>query len=330
MSLPTLKEAIAAGPGRRLAVIPVTTLASGHESAITVHVVQGRRKGPRVAVVLGTHGGEIFVTELFRVFLSQLDDGEVSGTLMIVPMANLTAFEAGTTHTPSDAMNLNRVFPGNPRGAHTEMLAHAITTELLPNADWVFDYHCPSFQVRGNRYTYTVDRSTSYGRTIHALAVASGAPVLYLGARVPGSLMEHCKELGIPTFVPEIGGSPVLDEPYQAIALRELRNALRHLQMLPGDVEKQNGQILVTRSQHIRPRTGGLFVPEFSLNDLGKTIDDRPLLGRVYNVSTLEPIEEVTSPFARYILMSVRVLSRVTPGDLAFQVGDLDSAERMD
>lgn len=324
--LPNLEEALAAGPGRRLAAIPVTTLTTGHSSRILVHVIKGRHDGPRVAVVIGTHGGETFVSELFRVFLSNLVAGEVSGTLMVVPTANLTAVGADSTTTPSDSMNLNRAFPGRPNGSHTEMIAHAISTSILPHADWVFDYHCPSFKVRANRYTYTVDASTDYGKSIHELAIASGAPVLYLGARVPGSLMEHCKSLQIPTFVPEVGGSPVLDASYMAIGLKELTNALRYLKVLPGEVERSGPQMLFTHSEHIRPRHGGLFVSEFSLDDLHASVEGQPILGRVYDPSTFELLEEVRSPYERYVLMSVRVLSFVQPGDLGFQVGDLDTA----
>jgi predicted deacylase len=326
-SYPTVQQALDSGAGRTLAAIPVTRLASGHESAILVHVINGPRKGPRVAVVLGTHGGETFVTELFRVFLTQLNHAELNGTLMVIPMANVTAFEAATRHTPTDAMNLNRLFPGNAHGWYTEMLAHALTTEVVTRSDWVFDYHCPHDKARANRYTYTLDPVTEYGRAVHELAVASGAAVLHAAPRVPGSLMDYCRDVNIPTLVPEIGGSPAVDQSHMRIGLAELRNSLRHLRMLPGEVERLGPQRIVRKSDHLRPPCGGLFVPELTFDDLAVPIEGRPLLGTVYDVSTLESVGEIRSPYERYILMSLRVLSKVDPGDYAYSIGDLDSAE---
>ena len=327
MSQRSVEEALGAGPGRRIARIPVTTLASGDQLDLVVHVLVGTGPGPRVGVMLGTHGGETFVTELWRVFLQELGTESLAGSLFVMPVANSTAFDSGTRHTPNDMFNLNRVFPGNPLGWYTELLADAIASSFVPNADYLFDYHCPSDKARACRFTYTTSLDTDAGRLVHALAVASGAPLLYDAPAIPGSLGDFCLTQGIPTFIPEVGGSPAVDGQHLEIGLRELRNALRHLGMLQGDAEPVGRQVIVRDVQHVRPHSGGLFSPALTFDDLGVELGDGALLGTVYNATTLERLEDLRAPYRRNVLLSMRVLSRVQPGDYAFSVADLDTAE---
>ena len=66
---------------------------------------------------------------------------EVSGRVIIVPGMNYPAFRAGTRTSPIDKGNLNRSFPGRPDGTVTEKIADYFTSELLPLADIVLDFH---------------------------------------------------------------------------------------------------------------------------------------------------------------------------------------------
>lgn len=71
---------------------------------------------------------------------SVLLDG-LLGTLRIVPVANLLAIEVDSRASPLDNLDLNKVFPGDHEGSHTERLADLIVKEVLDGSDGVLDIH---------------------------------------------------------------------------------------------------------------------------------------------------------------------------------------------
>ena len=97
--------------------------------------------GPRVLLMSGNHGdeyeGQVTLARLART----LESSAMNGHVIILPMANYPAALAGTRTSPIDGGNLNRSFPGNPDGSVTEMIAHMIEEELMPNVELVADLH---------------------------------------------------------------------------------------------------------------------------------------------------------------------------------------------
>ena len=92
--------------------LPVTTLASGFELRLPVHVITGAQPGPTLGITAGIHGDEYLPIEAIRRVVEQLDPAQLSGTVLAIPVVNPLAIEAQTRHTPIDMQNLNRVFPG--------------------------------------------------------------------------------------------------------------------------------------------------------------------------------------------------------------------------
>ncbi|MFQ5426058.1 MAG: succinylglutamate desuccinylase/aspartoacylase family protein, partial [Gaiellales bacterium] len=71
----------------------------------------------------------------------ELDAGAIRGRVIIMPALNLPALLAGQRLSPVDGKNMNRVFPGERNGTITSVIAHYVSTELLPRADAVVDIH---------------------------------------------------------------------------------------------------------------------------------------------------------------------------------------------
>ncbi|MEM7196198.1 MAG: succinylglutamate desuccinylase/aspartoacylase family protein [Pseudomonadota bacterium] len=98
-------------------------------------------EGPVALLMSGNHGdeyeGQIVLPELLR----QLEPNDISGQLIVLPMANFPAADAGLRTSPIDQGNLNRTFPGRANGTPTEMLAHYIEHELLQRSDYLLDVH---------------------------------------------------------------------------------------------------------------------------------------------------------------------------------------------
>ena len=72
--------------------------------------------GPVALVMAGNHGdeyeGQIIVSQLMR----EIEPDMVTGQLILLPMANFPAAEAGQRVSPLDNGNLNRSFPGEATG----------------------------------------------------------------------------------------------------------------------------------------------------------------------------------------------------------------------
>lgn len=131
-------------PGRNLGYLQVPH--SVHRSAygvipVPVGSIVGAADGPNVFLMAGNHGdeyeGQVILSELLRT----LDPGQVNGRITILPMANFPAAEAGLRTSPIDQVNMNRIFPGAPRGTPTLMIANYIEEVLMEGVDLFLDLH---------------------------------------------------------------------------------------------------------------------------------------------------------------------------------------------
>jgi predicted deacylase len=97
--------------------------------------------GPTLVISAGVHGdeyeGQIAVANLAR----ELDSTRIRGRLILLPMVNFPAAEAGCRVSPLDDGNLNRLYPGDPKGTPSEMIAHYHEEVILPLADYAVDLH---------------------------------------------------------------------------------------------------------------------------------------------------------------------------------------------
>ena len=295
--------------------LTVGTLASGAPLRLPVHTIAGAAPGPVVGLVAGIHGDEIPPVEVVRRVVAQVRPAELRGTLRVLPVANPLALEGLTRHTPQDMLNLNRVFPGDPAGWLTEQLAHAIAERYLPGLDALLDLHA------GGVFP-TVDYV--YILNDEALSRAFGAPVLYRAAdSYPGSLGTLAVERGIPTVVAELGGGLAADEAYVRRGVDGVLGALRHLGCLPGEPQAAGEPLVVERLAILRPRHGGLLVPEVGIDDLGSVVPRGRVLGRTYSPYTFAELESFAAPFARTVLVLLRgAVTRVQPGDYAYMLGE--------
>ena len=98
-------------------------------------------EGPTLVISAGVHGdeyeGQIAVANLAQ----DLDGAEIHGRLILLPMMNYPAAEAGCRVSPIDDGNLNRLYPGDPKGSPSEMIAHFHEEVILPLADFAVDLH---------------------------------------------------------------------------------------------------------------------------------------------------------------------------------------------
>ena len=63
----------------------------------------------------GTHGDEYEGQVVISRLAQSLETEAIAGRLILFPMANYPAAKAGLRTSPIDELNLNRVYPGDPK-----------------------------------------------------------------------------------------------------------------------------------------------------------------------------------------------------------------------
>ena len=105
----------------------------------------GSSNGARVLITAGIHGDEYEGPAAIAALVAELDPAKIRGSITAVPIANPSAFEAGT-RLNSDGLNLARCFPGNKNGKETERLAASLFENLATNTDYLIDLHSGGVQ----------------------------------------------------------------------------------------------------------------------------------------------------------------------------------------
>lgn len=307
--------------------LPVARLAGGYELTLPLHVVHGTRPGPTLLVVGVVHGDEIFATDVIRLTLDQLDPDSLAGTLLALPVANPAALAAQTRNTPLDMLDLNRQFPGEADGWLSQRIAAAVAG-LVDEADCLLHLDGGTTD-RIIHYVSLKSRSDSAAADSERLAKAFGLKMLYRGAQAPGTVTSYAAERGIPSVLAEIGGALLYTDPvYMRRAVTGVGNVMRGLDMLAGQPESTPGQQIMNRRVLVRVPEGGIFHPAVGLTEIDRPIPGGTLLGTVVDPYTLVEVARIEAPYPRSVLFQMRVLpSAVQPGDYAFIIGDLDSAE---
>src|SRR5262245_26419266 len=102
-------------PGKKTIVhVPVFTDLDGCEAALAIHAVVGAQPGPVLAIHTTLHGSEWLPIDAVQRLVEELDPGEMTGTLLAVPVANPVALASRTRNLrdESDSPDLNRSFGG--------------------------------------------------------------------------------------------------------------------------------------------------------------------------------------------------------------------------
>lgn len=303
--------------------IEVTTLIDEQPVVIPVHRVQGGADGPRLGLVALLHGDESLPNEIIRRVLATVAEDTLGGEIVALPATHGPALEALSRNSPIDMLDLNRNFPGDPRGWLTEQLAHAICERLFGRIDVLIDLHS------GGLFP-TVDYVYATGDAAE-LALAMGCELTYFtDTPHPGGLLGAARAHGVPGAILEIGGGQQEDEYFIGQGVRAILNVLKHLAMLEGTPQRAARQLTFTKMETLRPRRGGLLHPQVGLERLRGPVEAGELLGRIVSPLSFETLEELSSPCDGYLLLLRATLSPVSPGDFAYMVADGHSIEAVE
>ncbi|MFP4130330.1 MAG: succinylglutamate desuccinylase/aspartoacylase family protein [Halorhodospira sp.] len=244
-------------PGTRQTVqLDVAQLYTHTPVGMPVHVVHGRRDGPTLCLSAAVHGDEINGIEIIRRVLALPQLRRMRGTLLAVPIVNVFGVLARTRYLP-DRRDLNRSFPGSPKGSLAARLAHLFTGQILDRASHAIDLHTGT----AHRANLPQLRANLDDPQALAMARAFCAPVIINSDLRDGSLRHAADERGIPVLLYEGGEALRFDEHCIRLGVRGIVGAMRGLGMLPRVKRKYAPQqpVQVERTRWVRAESSGIL-----------------------------------------------------------------------
>ena len=206
------------------------------EFRLPAAVLHGTRPGKTMLITAGVHGGEYVGIQAAIELPQKLKIQKVAGTIIIVKVINVPAFERRNGSMGlTDGKNLNREFPGNPKGTEMERLAWAVSHELQPAADYYIDLHSGDDYEQLTSYVYYAgmadEKTVSQSRR---MAEQVDVPYMVRSNVASGGAYNYAASQGIPSILIERGGMGAWTSEEVRSTRRDVRNILCHLGIYQG------------------------------------------------------------------------------------------------
>jgi hypothetical protein len=329
---PLVVGTAAAAPGRAASGwidVPAGSDAAADPALrLPVSVAHGARPGPVLALVAGTHGYEYAPVLALQRLLPRLDPARLSGSVILVHMANPPAFYGRRIYTNADDKNLNRVYPGDPKGSQSERIAAALTREVIERATHLVDMHCGDGNEALRPYAYwTITGDRRLDEAGRQMALAYGLDHVVIDRERPKdparSMYTATTAIvrGKPAITTESGGAGLTDEASVAAHEAGALSLAAHLGILEAPSVRVQKPVWIVRSEVVRSPVTGVWRP---VVDRNQPVAAGALLGRI-----TDPfgglLHEVRAPFAGETLYVV-VTPPVTEGEPLAMVGETSGA----
>jgi predicted deacylase len=321
-------------PGKQVGFVMIPHSPHGDAWGVTrlPIAVIANGKGPTVILEGGNHGdeyeGPIIISELAR----ELDPAAINGRLILMPAVNVHAVMGGQRTSPVDGLNLNRTFPGDPRGTITEQISAFMAQEIFPRGNAFVDLHSggTSLDIIASAVIEPAEDKALLRKNIEA-AKAFGAPMTVVIANMgdPRTATAAAVRAGLVTMGTEMAGGGTVSPEAIGICRRGVRNVLAHFGVLPPEAvespaDKSQVLELPGSRAYVFAPIEGIFEP---FHEKGRVVSAGEPAGRVHVTWDLTRAPEVVHYPADGILYGRRQPGRVTPGNCCLVVASPYNAE---
>lgn len=305
-----LGEEVPPGSARRLSWI-ATELFEGVPVSTPVLVVNGNLPGPTLCLTAAIHGDELNGIEVVRRVMHDVSPDKLAGTVIGVPIVNLQGFRRGSRYLP-DRRDLNRYFPGNPKGSAASRIAYSFFREVISHCTALVDLHTGSFE-RANLPQLRADLRNP---DIVTLTQGFGATVIVHSGPAAGTLRHAATAAGIPAVTLEAGGPSELELSEVKHGVKGIETLLNTLGMLRKMRLWGDSEPVYYRSTWVRANRGGILLSDVGL---GSTVREGDLLGTITDPISNESTR-LYSPYSGRVIGMARN-QVVMPGFAAFHLG---------
>ena len=255
--------------------------------------------GPTLTVIGGTHGDEVEGPVAALKLLNRLQPESIKGRVIVLPALNIQAVESAQRTAPSDELDLNRSFPGDPAGLIAPAIAHFVDRRILRISDVVLDIHSGGRFLRfpGSLWLLKCPDDGLMTRIMEA-ARAFGAPYTIVSPSLGGDMSESAARHGCAYISTELSGAGTVDRHLLALTERGIVRLLAHLGI--GEAEDSEpppptrimvvagGDAIILAPRH------GLFEPYLDIED---RVEAGQPLGCLHVIETPgEPGVPIVSP----------------------------------
>lgn len=301
-------------PGESKSIeLAVSESYSGSSLTIPLQVKRGIEEGPVVFITAALHGDEINGTGTIRSLLMARDFDLLCGSVILVPVLNMPGFERHSRYLP-DRRDLNRCFPGSATGSVAGRLGNVIFEEIVLRSDYGIDLHTAAVR----RTNYPNIRGDMKDPSVKRIAEAFGCELIVDGKGPKKALRPEATAVGCPTIIMEGGEVWKVEPSIVESSVRGIKNVLRSLNMIEGDLESPDYQVVIKRSSWVRAESGGFL--QFHVKPGDVVEQDQPLTTN--NDLLGNELGVLLSPFDA-VVIGMTTLPAVSPGEPICHLGKL-------
>lgn len=302
--------------------LPTVRLYTDTNMSIPVYVKRGKKPGPTVFICAAVHGDELNGIEIISRLINSKAINALKGTLIAVPMVNGYGVLNQSRYLP-DRRDLNRCFPGSPKGSLAGRIAHLFMNEVVKQSDFGIDLHTGAIhrsnlpQIRAN-----LDDPVTF-----EMAKAFAVPVLLNANLRDGSLRESADELGIPMLLYEAGQALRFDEFSIKVGVKGVLNVFRHLKMLPKSRSKK-----VPVEPFVARNSGWMRAPDSGFVIHIRQLGDRVVEGEVL-AEIKKPLGEVCAQILSHadgIIIGKQNIPLVQEGEAVYHIAYFSKPKKVE
>jgi len=287
---------------------------SGSHVEIPVIVINGMRDGPCLWVDGAIHGDEPEGTWMCHILRREVNPKKLSGSLVLVPVINVPAFEAASRGNPLDTFSydMNRIYPGKPEGYFSERVAWAHKEWMIKVADLELSIHS------GGAHSYlseTIFAAEDDKSQELARAMGEGWGLVLKALMPKGNPMAVMLEVGKTGITVELGGrsatSPQAFHRVGRVLADAVLNVMRHYGMVPGKAKYARPRYAGVQHALLAP-SSGIFVAEPSI-EFQKPMKKGDKIATIYDL--YGETQTILSAPTDGMIFGLRALPNVMMGD---------------
>jgi predicted deacylase len=278
----------------------------------------------------GTHGNEYEGQIAVKRLCTELDPERISGRVVLIPQLSESACVANTRTSPLDGVNMNRAFPGNPRGTVSSRIASFVKRVIFPLGRVVIDIHAGgregAFPLCASFHPIPDPEQRAEIATVSRLFDTPFA-FIYASTMASGLLTDEAEAEGKITIGGEFGSGEATNRAGVRHAMEGVRNVLKHYGQLEGEIVSLRPPgaeaTKLVKADHLEsyvpcPRDG-VWEPTV---ELGAFVSQGDIIGRLHDFSDhSQPALDIRSSRTGYVLM-LHLSARPSKGQTLFVIAE--------
>lgn len=304
-------------PGERKTIfLDMPKLYDWTPMSLPIHVINGMEEGPTLCITAAIHGDEINGVEILRRLLKKKGLKTIKGSVIAIPIVNVYGF-LNQERCLMDRRDLNRSFPGSPKGSLASILADILCKQILSQSTHVIDLHTGS----NHRFNLPQIRANLDMPSNEELALAFNVPVILHSTYRDGSMREYANEQGIPILVYEAGEALRFDELSIRSGINGILSVMKALGMItPGKFSIKKYTPTISRNSYwLRAPCSGILR---HIKKAGNRVTKGQVIAIIANPTSAEEYK-LKSPISG-IIIGECMLPLVHSGQALFHIASFE------